>query len=90
MGIFNMIGNISNRKNQFKLFAMLMKMGLNNPNEVTSVCATVITSIATMYELPEEDFRKILDGMLEKYDEVKNDPEIQEEINKKIRRVPYD
>lgn len=85
-----MIGNISNRKNQFKLFTMLMKMGLNNPNEVTSVCATVITSIATMYELTEEDFRKILDGMLEKYDEVKNDPEIQEEINKKIRRVPYD
>lgn len=90
MGIFNMIGNISNRKNQFKLFTMLMKMGLNNPNEMTTVCATVITSIATIHELPEENFRKILDGMLEKYNEVKNDPEIQEEINKKIRRVPYD
>ncbi len=90
MGIFNMIGNISNRKNQFKLFTMLMKMGLNNPNEVTSVCATVITSIATIHELPEENFKEITEGMLKKYDEVKNDPEIQEEINKKIRRVPYD
>ena len=78
MGIFNMIGNISNRKNQFKLFTMLMKMGLNNPDEVTSVCATVITIIATMYELTEEDFRKILDGMLEEYNEGMNDSELQE------------
>lgn len=90
MGIFNKIGDLKKEKNQFKLFKMLMELGLNKPNELTSVCATVITSIAAMHELPEEDFRKITDGMLEKYAEVKNDPEIQDEINKKIVRVPYD
>ena len=67
---------------------MLTQMGLNKPNEITSVCATVITTIASIHELPEEDFRKITDGMWEKYAEVKNDPEIQEELNKKIVRVP--
>ncbi|WP_407462829.1 hypothetical protein [Methanobrevibacter sp.] len=90
MGIFNKIGDIKKRKNQFKLFKMLMQMGLNKPNEMTSVCATVITSIAVMHELPEEDFKQITNGMLEKYAEVKNDPEIQEEMNSKIVRVPYD
>ena len=88
MSLFNRIGDIREKKNQFKLFKMLMKMGFNKPNEITSVCATVITSIAVMHELPEEDFRKITDGMLEKYDEIRNDPEIQEELNKKIVRVP--
>lgn len=90
MGLFNKIGDLKKKKNQFKLFKMLMQMGLNKPNEITSVCATVITTIASIHELPEENFKEITDGMLKKYDEVKNDPEIQEEINKKIRRVPYD
>lgn len=88
MGLFNKIGDLKKKKNQFKLFKMLTQMGLNKPNEITSVCATVITTIASIHELPEEDFRKITDGMWEKYDEVKNDPEIQEELNKKIVRVP--
>jgi len=90
MGIFNKIGDLKKRKNQFKLFKMLMEMGLNKPNEMTSVCATVITTIASIHELPEEDFRKITNGMLEKYDEIRNDPEIQEELNKLFVRVPYD
>lgn len=90
MGLFNKIGDIKKKKNQFKLFKMLMQMGLNKPNEITSVCSTVIITIASIHELPEEDFRKITDGMLEKYDEIRNDPEIQEELNKKIVRVPYD
>lgn len=90
MGIFNKIGDLKKKKNQFKLFKMLMEMGLNKPNEMTSVCATVIITIASMHELPEEDFRKLVDGMLEKYDEIRNDPEIQEEMNSKIVRVPYD
>lgn len=88
MRLFNKIGDLKKKKNQFKLFKMLMQMGLNKPNEMTSVCATVITSIAAMHELPEEDFRKLTDGMLEKYDEIRNDPEIQDEMNRKIVRVP--
>lgn len=88
MGLFNKIGDIKEKKNQFKLFKLLMQMGINKPNEMTSVCATVITSIAAIHELPEEDFRKIIKGMQEKYDEVKNDPEIQDELNSKIVRVP--
>lgn len=90
MAIFNKIGDLNKKKNQFKLFKLLMQMGINNPNEMTSVCATVITSIAAIHELPEENFRKITDDMLEKYVEVKNDQELQEELNEKIVRVPYD
>lgn len=73
MAIFNRIGDLSEIKNQFKLFKMLMQMGQNKPNEMTSICATVICALATAYSLPKETFKEVLNDMEKKYEEVKDD-----------------
>lgn len=73
MAIFNRIGDLKKKKNQFKLFKMLMQMGLNKPNEMTSICATVICALATAYSLPKETFKEVLNDMEKKYEEVKDD-----------------
>lgn len=78
MALFNRIGDLSKRENQFKMFKMLMHMGVNRPNEMTSVCITVVTAMALIHELPRKKFQMISDDMLEKYDEMQNDSEVHE------------
>ena len=84
MKLFNKIGDLSKMKNQFKLIEMLMKLGLARPNEITSVCATVICGIAAVHNLPEETFQEVLNDMLKKFKEVKED-----EMTKQFVRNVY-
>ena len=78
--IFNIIGRLSQDKNQFKLFRMLMNFGIRNPNEITSVCATVIYGLAAVYDLPEEQFKEVIAEMQKKYEEVKDDLVLKQEM----------